>query len=1003
MGISFSRVAKLPKAALLLVLPALFVIPLLHGSKAAAFDGDYAMKVVLSNPRTDVTITATRQASDPKTATFKGSGTTYTTDQVLRTNPTICNSDARSCTWNISVKDKTGAEIASATNQFITNRSGVDQFGSPTVNITVPAQGAAGSNVATVTGAATFVDIRDKNTTKPDPTNTLITFTQTAGGNNKYTTNPASCGTNNTGGVKSCGTYTLHNVAPGTYTVTLQGGYNGGSSDNLGISKTITGVVIKAGQNTVDLNQTANDAATAGSSTSTCKNKDANGNCTDAKADKALDCHSGALNWVVCPLIALASDASQTLDNFIMNVLDVDVGPIFDHTQDKNSASYGYYTAWNSFRVVATAVLVIAGLVMVTSQALGFEFLDAYTIRKTLPRLFVAAIGISLSWPLMRLAVSFFDTAGFDVRELIYAPFNHAPFSQTLGLKGGVLSGLALTGGLLVLGPTALTFLISIAISVFVGFVALVIREVFLIMLIIAAPVAIACYILPNTARVWKLWHENFLGLLLAFPLISAVVAAGHVFAAVANTNQSSVTLGAFGLVAHFSGHGFWQRMAADDLGSLTTTALAIVGYYGPDLMFVTILKSSIGWMSTFAANAPSALQRMDKYFQGKRSQAAANNLHAMKTGNRFKGDNWASRAFNRTTETVAAVPNAGFDPRHMKSRMQASMSQHQMAEAAEYGEKNQAFNVIKGNDDFLNAGIAGKGDDTKVRKYLQDMRDKDGNRIYSDAAVNQGVAAIRAARRDVNSEVFETAATMALPATGTAFKDGAGDMHAAINHVAGNDRVKAARMLAAMRGGASQARRFDLAGGGFGDQLATMEAQFSKDPAKHMTNQEASEHIFEASLEGQGGNYIAGARKSAVANLSKPMMKKLQTTIAANHDPNDAASMEKYRRGISQELATIAGRYDAMAHVSPENARVLADNVMNQEIEVEGVKATVRQHVEWRRPDPQFQEMRKEFQSAAESTAAAMQNYQTAQAQGQQAPPPGVPGGPPGPMPNFP
>ncbi|MEJ0072793.1 MAG: hypothetical protein WDN27_01745 [Candidatus Saccharibacteria bacterium] len=309
--------------------------------------------------------------------------------------------------------------------------------------------------------------------------------------------------------------------------------FNAGTTSTANCATVYNAIPVGLSNATNGMTQPAGSSA-AGSAAATAANGDSN---------DTLECGSTALNWIICPVVQLADTAAQRLDNFIMNTLDVDVGPIFDQTTKAGSASQGYYKAWNSFRVLAIAILLIGGLIMVASQALGFEFLDAYTIRKVLPRLLIAVIGISLSWPLMRLAVNFFDTLGFDLRNLMYSPFS--TFKGTLSVGTSILTTLAVPALLLAFGPAALTFLLTALLAVFVGFVILVLRQVAIIMLIILAPVAIACYILPNTQKIWKLWYDNFLGLMLMFPIISGLIAAGHIFAAVALTSDSGYSGGA--------------------------------------------------------------------------------------------------------------------------------------------------------------------------------------------------------------------------------------------------------------------------------------------------------------------------------------------------------------------------------------------------------------------------------------------------------------------------
>ncbi|HUB94242.1 MAG TPA: hypothetical protein VMB52_07110 [Verrucomicrobiae bacterium] len=245
------------------------------------------------------------------------------------------------------------------------------------------------------------------------------------------------------------------------------------------------------------------------------------------------------INFVLCPVIQHLWDTLNRIDGWITQQMNVDVSGIFDTGSGSSCdttapasscTANAYYSAWNSFRILATAILIIAGLIMVVSEALGLQILDAYTIRKVLPRLVVATIGMSLSWPLMRLFVSFFDTLGLDVQGLMYAPFAH--------LGGGIspatttFAALFAGGALLLLGFTSLTFLLGGLLIMLTTFLVLIARQIVITVLIILAPIAIACYVLPGTHRVWKLWFDTFFGLMAVFPVYEMLVAAGHIAAA---------------------------------------------------------------------------------------------------------------------------------------------------------------------------------------------------------------------------------------------------------------------------------------------------------------------------------------------------------------------------------------------------------------------------------------------------------------------------------------
>lgn len=280
------------------------------------------------------------------------------------------------------------------------------------------------------------------------------------------------------------------------------------------------------------------------------------GGSDEANADTGCDLNGDPFTWFVCPVVDSLEHMIQKVDNFITESLTF-------NTKDFFEDNAGYKAAWNSFRILATGILVIAGLVMIASQALGLEILDAYTIKKVLPRLLIAIIGITLSWPLTRYAVDFFNVLGTDIRNLIYSPFSNLSGNIGAGAAAVLAGGGAI--GIWALGPIGiLSFLATAALAVLVGFIIIMVRYLALIVIIIFAPIAIAAYILPNTQKLWNLWKDNFLGLLLVFPIISAFIAIGKVFSAVSlsgngpigpqgtSTTGASTVMQIVGLAAYF-------------------------------------------------------------------------------------------------------------------------------------------------------------------------------------------------------------------------------------------------------------------------------------------------------------------------------------------------------------------------------------------------------------------------------------------------------------------
>jgi len=249
-------------------------------------------------------------------------------------------------------------------------------------------------------------------------------------------------------------------------------------------------------------------------------------------------------------------------DSLITNELTINNNQIFCTDQP---ACIAYYQAWQSFRDIALGLIVIVGLIIVSAEAIGAEILDAYTVKKTLPRLLIAAICITISWPLMNFAITVSNDLGFGVRYLIYAPFAHLNDSIDLSFGGnaanvffgGVLSGTAVVGAAsiwLVFGGVGALFAFAgtALLAVLVAILTLILRQIAIVLLLLVSPIAIVAYILPYTQRIYKFWWETFSKALLMFPMIAAFIATGRVFSAIAISQGGTVNQ-FIGFVAYFA------------------------------------------------------------------------------------------------------------------------------------------------------------------------------------------------------------------------------------------------------------------------------------------------------------------------------------------------------------------------------------------------------------------------------------------------------------------
>lgn len=647
-----------------------------------------------------------------------------------------------------------------------------------------------------------------------------------------------------------------------------------------------------AGQN---VKKTADkQAATNQSSTTSTSN-------TDTSNIEKLSCDytSSTISWLVCPMVDAMVKFIGAADNIITSQLSVNTNDIFcDNSSYSDAASNpktceDYYNAWKSFRNIALGLMLIAGLVILIAQALGLEILDAYTIRKTLPRLLIAAVAITLSWPLMQFGITLANDLGYGIRTLIYQPFSNLNNEIKFTFSGGAGAVFLAGGAVAAFGILGLlSYAATAALAVFVAILVLVIRQVAITVMVILAPVAIVCYILPNTQRVYKLWWESFSKALLMFPLIAAFIAAGRVFSAIAL--QGGTISQMVGFVAYFAPY-FLIPLTFRMAGSF----MAQVGGFVND-------------------RGRGGFDRLSK-FRGARAQQ---NIAHLGQGQRIKANNAAARAFNRTTRGIATIPAAGVTPWKMKSRYQAGMSTNKNNRIADYMEKSAAFKAIEKNDDYLQATMksAGGGDtEDDWRRYLSSQN-------YEGRSLEQGIAKIRAAKRDsVSPDVFKAAAVKANASTGTGWKQtGAGGMLAAINEAAGDDRDLAIDMLAGMRGDAKQNGRPDLGGASFNKQLGWMQELHdnSKDPTTGIDQETATRNSVRRAWEVNSAGTWVGARGDSIRHLVPVLQDELRTAYQSGNEVT-----------VDRTLAKIANLQDVLSYSSPEGAELLADGIFAQPI----------------------------------------------------------------------
>lgn len=351
------------------------------------------------------------------------------------------------------------------------------------------------------------------------------------------------------------------------------------------------------------------------------------------------NCYSvaGVAGWIVCPAVDFMKTMMETAyTKLIEPMLKASPQLLGGDTQK----------AWGTFRDFANVIFALILLLVILSQVTGYG-IDNYGIKRMLPKLIVGAILVNFSFFICQIALDISNIIGSGLQGMLSSIGGGDSASvgtHIASMIGGLLTfavggtlavgaGLALTGSWAFLLP-AVVALISGVISFLFLFVILGVRQAGIVILSVAAPVALVLYILPNTQSWAKRWAKMFAQLLLAYPIIGAVI--GGCYAA------SNIIMG-------IDGTAFWTYLAG--------TLLAVVPY----LMIPTILRSSMSALGSLGTALTGFGQRMSRGISGGAGNAIRQSAGFQAMQNRAAGvrTDRVRRAENRSAQKTIDKLNA--------------------------------------------------------------------------------------------------------------------------------------------------------------------------------------------------------------------------------------------------------------------------------------------------------------------------------------------------------
>lgn len=681
-------------------------------------------------------------------------------------------------------------------------------------------------------------------------------------------------------------------------------------------------------------------------------------------------------DWLFCMIAGVFSGAIDMLSKGLDVLLYTPVDQIFTGQ---------IQTVFNSFRNIGVAILVIVGLFMVLSQAAGLEIFAAYTVRKALPRLVLAMIGMSLAWPVLQFIVTLFNDLGVWAMQLILSTTAGITQGSPLGnfqVSSTVLFITAVGGGLIFATGIIMSYLGTLLLALLVGFIVLAIRQMIVLIAIVMAPLAIAASILPSTQKIWSFWRETLLTALAMFPIIMAFLGAGKAM---------SVIAGAAAEGTPDAGRSFtWKLLSVTCL----IAALAAIpfafriagGLVGAAHSLVTgskLGKGAFGFLSDYRG------RQLSKRW----NDAKTGNF--WRTGNAWwQGGKFADAAAKFGSRRVQGAALSVLEPN--KARRQALRSALSYDTAMAAAEKDPNVHAILGNDDYMFAITRSDGSTGGIRRALRDI-----NPGYTEAEVG----AVSNAVRSIGYDNMRKLAAARLPGTGTAFKgpdEGGAAMLETLNQAftgpGGFDKLGFSRALAAAREGGNQARRYELgSAGSYTDNLIWAQELRNAGPVGSAAYEREKASIRKRMDE----KTILTVNPGMIANMRKSGLERLLPTIVEQFETaRDIAMTTGDGEQLDNMSALVANLYDEMSRSAKENAALLADGVMKQQLEFTvpvpnqpGVTRqetmTVQNYIDnVARTHGRFQQWRREYASRSEQLA--QQQALAAGAQQQQQPPGG-------------
>ena len=368
----------------------------------------------------------------------------------------------------------------------------------------------------------------------------------------------------------------------------------------------------------------------------------------------------GGIGWLVCPGTSFLANVIDGAYDILEQL--IKVNPI------SMKETSPIHVVWTYLRNITNIIFVIFFLIVIYSQITGIG-ISNYGIKRTLPRIIIAAILVNLSYLICILAVDVSNILGVGFRGIFESIQADAIANSTISEAAastsvagivatilgvgtiGTIGALTIAGGWSGLIWLLIPVILSGAIAIISAVVTMAARQALILLLIMISPMAFVAYLLPNTERWFKMWTNMFARMLLFYPMFSILYGASQLAGLViitSATNWLGVVLGIAVEVLPLFMSVPLMRMSGTILGRVD----GLVRRAGAPIRGAAIRRSTEGRILAkqrqLASNSYRPSARLAQYLEQRRLNRKLDTDEAIATGHKQRVANYNRSMYNR-------------------------------------------------------------------------------------------------------------------------------------------------------------------------------------------------------------------------------------------------------------------------------------------------------------------------------------------------------------------